>query len=192
MRNDRKESLGNPIRYPLEKRAEIKAKVLGFHHVFNTKSLKQWALAFHPKTSFPTLDTPSQSSPLELAFLVVPICNPQNGSAPPATIVSSNGGPEGPLFLAKRCKELTSIEHAPNWFEQVERSQRRRESNSLRHRQINLESEKEFLASPYAKALQSTQDAIVIGEDILARNRIGLPANLVFAWPSNGFARTAV
>ena len=72
------------------------------------------------------------------------------------------------LYLAKRCKELTSIEHAPNWFEQVEKilTKERVTNCLLRHRQINLESEKEFLASPFAKALQSTHDVIVIdGED---------------------------
>jgi len=72
------------------------------------------------------------------------------------------------VFLAKRCKELTTIEHDPDWFEQVEtiiNDQEIRNSQLLR-REINLENEKEFLASPYANALQSTHDVIVIdGED---------------------------
>jgi hypothetical protein len=72
------------------------------------------------------------------------------------------------VFLAKRCKELTTIEHDPDWFEQVETISKEQEitnSRLLLH-EINLENEKEFLTSPYATALQSTHDVIVIdGED---------------------------
>ena len=72
------------------------------------------------------------------------------------------------VFLTKRCKELTTIEHAADWFEEVEAILKEQEiTNSLLHlHEINLENEKAFLASPYANALQSTHDIIIIdGED---------------------------
>jgi len=72
------------------------------------------------------------------------------------------------VFLAKRCKELTTIEHDPDWFEQVGAIINEQEigNSQLLQRETNLENEKSFLASPYATALQSTHDVIVIdGED---------------------------
>ena len=72
------------------------------------------------------------------------------------------------VFLAKRCKELTTIEHDPDWFEQVGAIINEQEigNSQLLQRETNLKNEKSFLASPYAKALQSTHDVIVIdGED---------------------------
>ena len=72
------------------------------------------------------------------------------------------------VFLAKRCKELTTIEHGPDWFEQVGAIINEQEigNSQLLQRETNLENEKSFLASPYATALQSTHDVIVIdGED---------------------------
>jgi len=72
------------------------------------------------------------------------------------------------VFLAKRCKELTTIEHHPDWFEQVERILKDKETSNSRLllREINLEDEQAFLSSPYAQSLQSAYDIIVIdGED---------------------------
>ena len=72
------------------------------------------------------------------------------------------------VFLAKRCKELTTIEHDPDWFEQVGAIINEQEigNSQLLQRETNLKNEKSFLASPYATALQSTHDVIVIdGED---------------------------
>jgi hypothetical protein len=72
------------------------------------------------------------------------------------------------VFLAKRCKELTTIEHDLDWFEQIETIINDQEirNSQLLQREINLENEKGFLASPYANALRSTHDVIVIdGED---------------------------
>ena len=72
------------------------------------------------------------------------------------------------VFLAKRCKELTTIEHDPDWFEQVGAIINEQEigNSQLLQRETNLENEKRFLASPYATALQSKHDVIVIdGED---------------------------
>ena len=72
------------------------------------------------------------------------------------------------IFLAKRCKDLTTIEHDPKWFEQVEKILKQQDAtNSRLHlREINLESEEGFLGSSYAIALQSTYDVIIIdGED---------------------------
>ena len=72
------------------------------------------------------------------------------------------------VFLAKECKELTSIEHDPNWFEQVQAIINEQDIGNaqLLQRETNLENKKSFLASPYATALQSKHDVIVIdGED---------------------------
>lgn len=72
------------------------------------------------------------------------------------------------IFLAKRYKDLTTIEYDPKWFEQAEKILKQQEAtNSRLHlREINLESEEAFLGSSYAKALQSTYDIIIIdGED---------------------------
>ena len=72
------------------------------------------------------------------------------------------------IFLAKRCMELTVVEHDPSWFKQVEaRLNEQKITNSLLNlREINLENEQAFHASPYAKTLKSTYDLIVIdGED---------------------------
>ena len=72
------------------------------------------------------------------------------------------------VFLARRCKELTTIEHDPDWFEQVGAIINEQEigNSQLLQRETNLENEKRFLASPYATALQSKHDVIVIdGED---------------------------
>lgn len=72
------------------------------------------------------------------------------------------------VFLAKECKELTSIEHDPNWFEQVQTIINEQDigNSQLLQRETNLENKKSFLASPYATALQSKHDIIVIdGED---------------------------
>ena len=72
------------------------------------------------------------------------------------------------VFLARRCKELTTIEHDPDWFEQVGAIINEQEigNSQLLQRETNLENEKRFLASPYATALQSMHDVIVIdGED---------------------------
>ena len=72
------------------------------------------------------------------------------------------------VFLAKRCKELTTIEQDQHWFDQVEQiiNDQQIENSRLLWREINLESEKAFLSSPYAKSLQSTYDVIIIdGED---------------------------
>ncbi|MEK9632588.1 MAG: hypothetical protein VW622_02000, partial [Opitutae bacterium] len=72
------------------------------------------------------------------------------------------------VFLAKECKELTSIEHDPNWFEQVQTIINEQDigNSRLLRRETNLENKKSFLASPYATALQSKHDIIVIdGED---------------------------
>ena len=72
------------------------------------------------------------------------------------------------VFLARRCKKLTTIEHDPDWFEQVGAIINEQDigNSQLLQRETNLENEKRFLASPYATALQSTHDVIVIdGED---------------------------
>jgi len=72
------------------------------------------------------------------------------------------------VFLAKKCKELTTIEHDSNWFEQVKTILKEQEitNSRLLLREINLENEQAFLSSPYAQSLQSTYDVIVIdGED---------------------------
>ena len=72
------------------------------------------------------------------------------------------------VFLARRCRELTTIEHEPDWFDLVEKTMTALEiqGSQLFLRQINLENEKAFLTSPYASALQSSHDVIVIdGED---------------------------
>jgi hypothetical protein len=72
------------------------------------------------------------------------------------------------VFLARRCRELTTIEHEPDWFDLVEKTMTALEiqGSQLFLREINLENEKAFLTSPYASALQSSHDVIVIdGED---------------------------
>ncbi len=72
------------------------------------------------------------------------------------------------VFLARRCKEITTIEHDPDWFELVEKTMTalKIHDSQLFLREINLENEKAFLSSPYATALQSAHDVIVIdGED---------------------------
>jgi hypothetical protein len=72
------------------------------------------------------------------------------------------------VFLARRCRELTTIEHEPGWFDLVEKTMTALEiqGSQLFLREINLENEKAFLTSPYASALQSSHDVIVIdGED---------------------------
>ena len=71
-------------------------------------------------------------------------------------------------FLARECKELTSIEHDPNWFEQVQAIINEQDigNSKLLQCETNLENERSFLASPYATALQSKHDVVVIdGED---------------------------
>lgn len=72
------------------------------------------------------------------------------------------------VFLARRCRKLTTIEHDPDWFYLVEKTMTALEiqGSQLFLREINLENEKAFLTSPYASALQSSHDVIVIdGED---------------------------
>ena len=72
------------------------------------------------------------------------------------------------VFLAKRCKELTTIEQDQHWFDQVEKiiNDNQIKNSRLLRREINLENEKAFLSSPYAKSLKSTYDIIIIdGED---------------------------
>ena len=72
------------------------------------------------------------------------------------------------VFLAKRCKELTTIEQDQHWFDQVEKiiNDQQIKNSRLLRRDINLENEKAFLSSPYAKSLQTTFDVIIIdGED---------------------------
>jgi len=72
------------------------------------------------------------------------------------------------VFLAKRCKELTTIEQDQHWFDQVEKiiNDQQIKNSRLLRREINLENEKAFLSSPYAKSLQATYDVIIIdGED---------------------------
>ena len=72
------------------------------------------------------------------------------------------------VFLPKRCKELTTIEQDQHWFDQVEKiiNDNQIKNSRLLRREINLENEKAFLSSPYAKSLKSTYDVIIIdGED---------------------------
>ena len=71
-------------------------------------------------------------------------------------------------FLAKRCKQLTTIEHDQDWFKLVQTILKEQKiKNSLLHLcEINLENEESFLASPYARSIQESYDVIVIdGED---------------------------
>jgi hypothetical protein len=72
------------------------------------------------------------------------------------------------VFLAQRCKELTTIEHDQDWFKLVQTVLKEQEiKNSLLHLcEISLENEESFLASPYARSIQETYEVIVIdGED---------------------------
>ena len=72
------------------------------------------------------------------------------------------------VFLAKRCKQLTTIEQDQHWFDQVEKiiNDQQIQNSRLLRREINLKNEKAFLSSPYAKSLQSIYDVIIIdGED---------------------------
>ena len=86
----------------------------------------------------------------------------------PKHLVFEWGSGGSSVFLAKRCKELTTIEQDQHWFDQVEKiiNDHQIKNSLLLLREINLENEKAFLSSPYAKSLQASYDVIIIdGED---------------------------
>ena len=72
------------------------------------------------------------------------------------------------IFLAARCKEVTSIEDNPEWVDKVEKALKKRDLANARllPRELRMQSQEEFKVCPYAKAIDSPHDLIVIdGED---------------------------
>tara|TARA_A100001037_G_scaffold112290_1_gene102357 strand:+ start:114 stop:620 length:507 start_codon:yes stop_codon:yes gene_type:complete len=72
------------------------------------------------------------------------------------------------LYLARRAKQVTTVEQHPGWLEKVSASLRQAslENVSLLFRDLDLSTSEAFEACPYAQALDSPRDVVVVdGED---------------------------
>lgn len=72
------------------------------------------------------------------------------------------------LYLAKRAKKVTTVEQHPEWLEKVRVSLEKDSlaNVSLLFRNLDISDREAFESCPYAKALESTKDVIIVdGED---------------------------
>ena len=72
------------------------------------------------------------------------------------------------LFLAKRSQKVTTVEQHPEWLDRVSKalSKRSLTNATLLFRELNMDHREAFESCPYAQALESIHDVIIVdGED---------------------------
>jgi predicted O-methyltransferase YrrM len=72
------------------------------------------------------------------------------------------------LFLAKRSQKVTTVEQNPEWLDRVSGalSKRSLTNATLLFRELNMDNREAFESCPYAQALESIHDVIIVdGED---------------------------